>query len=100
LYSAVAPNYDKDARIHLNAIKIAKENPLMLVGVCSEDGTPSLFKDPNGTLWGVNNSNGKFEKLGKNMNECAGKFAPLSPVFAEVKATQQIFDEAKKSLNK
>lgn len=100
LYSAVAPDYDKDARIHLNAIKIAKENPLMLVGVCSEDGTPSLFKDPNGTLWGVNNSNGKFEKLGKNMNECAGKFAPLSPVFTEVKATQQIFDEAKKSLNK
>lgn len=100
LYSALAPNYEKDARTHLNAIKIAKENPLMLVGVCSEDGTPSLFKDQNGAIWGVNNANGKFEKLGKNMNECAGKFAPLSPVFTEVKATQQILDEAKKSLNK
>ena len=100
LYSALAPNYEKDARTHLNAIKIAKENPLMLVGVCSEDGTPSLFKDPNGAIWGVNNANGKFEKLGKNMNECAGKFAQLSPVFTEVKATQQILDEAKESLNK
>ena len=98
LYSSLSPDYHKDANIHLNALKIAKSNPIILVGVCTEDGKPSLFKDAVGAVWGVNNLNGKFEKLGKNINECIDKFAPLSPVFVEIKSSSQILSEAEESL--
>ena len=70
----------------------------MLVGVCAENGDPSLFKDAVGAIWGINQATGKFERLGTSLDKCKGKFAPLSPVFVEIKSNQQILDEAKESL--
>lgn len=40
LYGSPAPDYFDDARTHVNALKIALENPLELVGVCDENGSP------------------------------------------------------------
>lgn len=98
LYSAIAPDYLQDALVHLKALKIAKESPIMFVGVCAENGDPSLFKDAVGAIWGINQATGKFERLGTSLDKCKGKFAPLSPVFVEIKSNQQILDEAKESL--
>ncbi len=96
LYSNLTPDYYTDAIIHLNAIKIAKQNPLELVGVCDEFGKPSIFKDANGEIWGISNDSEKFGRLGKNFSDCANKFAPLSPILCERKSTKQIMSEASK----
>jgi len=94
LYSSPAPDYCADALLHLNAFKIALENPLELVGVCDENGVPSLFKDPTGALWGVSASGGKFARLGAGIAECKKLFAPLSPVFSEKLSSEEIMRKA------
>ncbi len=94
LYSQKVPDYFKDAQTRLNAIKIALENPIMLIGVCDETGKASLFKDPKGAIWSVGLGTGKFERVGENMAACSGKLAPLAPIFSEVKSSAEILKEA------
>ena len=94
LYSTPVPDYLKDAANHVEAIKIGRDNPIMLVGVCDENGRETLFKEPKGDIWSVNYATGKFGRLGKNISECAGKFAPLAPIFSEVKSSKEIMKEA------
>ncbi len=88
LYGSPAPDYFDDARTHVNALKIALENPLELVGVCDENGKPSIFREAAGAVWSVDAKTGKFGKLGR------GKPAPLAPIFRERKSAAEIMREA------
>ncbi len=95
LYSQSPANYLADAQMYVNAIKIAKKNPLQFVGVCDEFGKLFIFKEISGAVWGISNENGKFERLAKNIKKSKNKFAPLSPVFVETKSSDKILNEAK-----
>ena len=88
LYGSPAPDYFDDALTHVNALKIALENPLELVGVCDENGKPSIFREASGAVWSVDAKTGKFGKLGKS------KPAPLAPIFRERKPAAEIMREA------
>lgn len=94
LYSAPAPDYLGDAQMHVKALKIAAKNPLLLVGICDENGAESVFKEPKGAIWSVNAATGRFEKIGETIADCAGKLAPLAPIFCETKSTREILAEA------
>lgn len=94
LYSEPAPDYLGDAQTHVKALKIAAKNPLLLVGICDENGAESVFKEPKGAIWSVDAATGRFGKIGETIADCAGKLAPLAPIFCETKSTREILAEA------
>ena len=64
------------------------------MGICDENGAESVFKEPKGAIWSVDAATGRFGKIGETIADCAGKLAPLAPIFCETKSTREILAEA------
>ncbi|MBO5255313.1 MAG: hypothetical protein J6B07_05750 [Opitutales bacterium] len=92
LYSCPLPDLKKEAKICINSIIIAQQNPLKMIGVVRENGMKSVFADSVGAVWAVDKT-GSFGRIADSM-DVMGPAAELSPILAEIKSSKKIKDEA------
>ena len=96
LYSRPLPDLKKEARICINSIIIAQQNPLKMIGVVRENGMKTVFADSSGAVWAVDKA-GVFNRVAESM-DVMGVAAELSPIFAERKSSKKIKEEATSTL--
>ncbi len=100
LYSEKIPNFEAEANLRLEAVKSARKNPMLMVGIVDEDSKLHLFKTPKGGIWAVDDSSGEFKRMGAASDIEKMPIAPLSPVFSEALSESEILDRAASAIKK
>ena len=67
-----------------------------MIGIVRENGMKTVFADSNGAVWAVDKA-GVFNRIAESM-DVMGSAAELSPIFAEIKSSEKIKDEASSML--
>ncbi len=96
LYSNPIPDLKKEAKICIASIIEAKKNRLKMIGVVLDNGERVIFADPIGAIWAVDSS-GTFRKVAPKL-ATVGSIAELSPIFTEIKSSQEIMLKVAKDI--